>query len=380
MKLTNLTSKTLRWYEPFGGWGKLNINHDHFTVNLANSDTGLCNRLLHWEQAYLLNKNNDYKYKIFVQAKDWPELSLINLPHTYVDYGTQGIEDSIFTHDYENLKFKTVFDIEKDKTYQATKIDRKKINTMFKSGDLTLEDDHYYSDFGYSPIHKKMNLHKNLKSDWDKNKFFRPLTKIKLSYSYMEDLIKEGVKNTVGIHMRRFNGVSTDDRALNSLKSTDLKNIYKSISTSKTVNANYQFYGDDVYFYLIDNMLKHNSEQSFYISHDLPDVFLKPYIKRFGDRIVDRKFFTLPLASHLQAHGHNIEDLRRKGNVFNNIIDLFSLAYCPFLITHSDSTWSEFAEYYDNNNGMKPIMPINSEMSDIIEEYKNSTVAVPKLL
>lgn len=155
MKLNNLTNKTLRWYEPFGGWGKLNVNHDHFTVNLANSDTGLCNRLLHWEQAYLINKNNDYKYKIFVQAKDWPELSLINLPHTYVDYGTQGIEDSVFNHDYENLKFKTVFDIEKDKTYQATKLDRKKINTMFKSGNLTLEDDHYYSDFGYSPIHKK---------------------------------------------------------------------------------------------------------------------------------------------------------------------------------------------------------------------------------
>ena len=69
MKLNNLTNKTLRWYEPFGGWGKLNVNHDHFTVNLANSDTGLCNRLLHWEQAYLINKNNDYKYKIFVQSK-----------------------------------------------------------------------------------------------------------------------------------------------------------------------------------------------------------------------------------------------------------------------------------------------------------------------
>lgn len=78
--------------------------------------------------------------------------------------------------------------------------------------------------------------------------------------------------------------------------------------------------------------------------------------------------------------GHNIEDLRRKGNVFNNIIDLFSLAYCPFLITHSDSTWSEFAEYYDNPNGMKPIMPINSEVSDIIEEYKNSFKVLPKLL
>ena len=74
--------------------------------------------------------------------------------------------------------------------------------------------------------------------------------------------------------------------------------------------------------------------------------------------------------------------MRRDGNVINNIIDLFALAYCPFLITHGDSTWSEFAQYYNNSNGMKPIMPINSEVGDIIQEYIDTDVISksPKLL
>jgi len=385
MKVNELTKKTLRWCEPFGGWSKLNINHDYFVVNLANGDTGLCNRILHWELAYYINKYNDDKYNILLDSRDWPELAMITLPNTYGDYKSNKVEDAMFPLDYDKLRFKTVFDIEKDKTYQATKLDRKKINTLFKSGDLTLEDDHYYSDFGYSPIYKKMFLHKKFKSDWDNSKFMRPLTKIKLSHSYIDNLIKEGVENTVGIHMRRFNGVKTDDISLNNLKDKKLKEVYNKISKSKTVNDNYEFFGDDVYFYIIEKMLNHNPQQNFYISHDLPDVFLEPYIKRFGDRIVDRKFFTLPVVSHLQAQGLNIEQLRRDGNVINNIIDLFALAYCPFLITHGDSTWSEFAQYYNNEDGMKPIMPINSEVGDIIQEYIDTDAFIkpkklPKLL
>ena len=265
MKLNELTKKTLRWCEPFGGWNKLNVNHDYFTVNLANGDTGLCNRLLHWELAYYINKENDYKYTILLDSKDWPELYMINLPNTYGDYKSSKIEDSMFPSDYDKLRFKTVFDTERDKTYQATKLDRKTINSLFKSGKLTLKDDHYYSDFGYSPIHKKCFLHKNFKSDWDNTKFMRPLTKIKLSHSYIDDLIKDGVHNTVGIHMRRFNGVKTDDIALNSLKSKHLKEIYEKIAVNKTVNDNYEFFGDDIYFYIIEKMLRHNPNQTFYI-------------------------------------------------------------------------------------------------------------------
>ena len=68
--------KTLRWLEPYGGW------HEN--------DTGLCNRIFHWEVAFELSRHNDYEYQILLQRKYWPELSLIELPQTKVYTSTEG--------------------------------------------------------------------------------------------------------------------------------------------------------------------------------------------------------------------------------------------------------------------------------------------------
>ena len=68
--------KTLRWVEPYGGW------HEN--------DTGLCNRIFHWEVAFELSRHNNYEYQILLQRKYWPELSLIELPQTKVYTSTEG--------------------------------------------------------------------------------------------------------------------------------------------------------------------------------------------------------------------------------------------------------------------------------------------------
>ena len=65
----------------------------------------------------------------------------------------------------------------------------------------------------------------------------------------------------------------------------------------------------------------------------------------------------------------NVEVLRRNGNPLSNIIDLFSLSHCPFLIKSPESTWSEFAEYYNNSTGTKNITYVNYEPKNIISEY-----------
>ena len=44
------------------------------------------------------------------------------------------------------------------------------------------------------------------------------------------------------------------------------------------------------------------------------------------------------------------------------------------LIPNRDSTWSEFAQYYNNSSGGKPVMPIDWSVEHIIENYKNNTV------
>jgi hypothetical protein len=59
----------------------------------------------------------------------------------------------------------------------------------------------------------------------------------------------------------------------------------------------------------------------------------------------------------------NINDLIR-GNVIENIVDLFSLSYCKFLIKSDQSTWSEFAEYYRN----QPAVSVNDDWETKIKD------------
>ena len=51
----------LRWKEPWGG-------------SMLPEDTGLCNRRMHWEIAYGINKVNNFKFNILVEQAFWPEL------------------------------------------------------------------------------------------------------------------------------------------------------------------------------------------------------------------------------------------------------------------------------------------------------------------
>lgn len=374
MYITDLRKKTLRWGEPFGGWNKLNVAHDYFTTNIANPDTGLCNRILHWEIAHFLNKKNNFKYSIMLNSKDWPELYLIDLPNTYTDYKNLELEDALYDRAYNELKFKTVFDVENNSVRLANKLNKSALNSIIKNNGI-LSDNHYYADFGYMDLGKATYKNKKLYNEYHDDIHLRPLSYIKLRHQFIEFTLREGTMNTIGVHMRRFNGVSIDHKESNNFKDKKLNKIYKELEENRQVKENYTFYGDDVYFELFDKILEINPSQKFYISHDLPDVFMQPYITRYGDRIMDKRFFTLPVHRHLHASGLNIEHLRRIGNVTHNIIDLFALSFCPFLITNQDSTWSEFAEYHDNSDGLKPINPIDWNVDDILESYNNSPLS-----
>jgi hypothetical protein len=368
------TKKTLRWYEPFGGWNKLNIKHDHFTVNIANPDTGFCNRIMHWEIAEYLNTKNNNVFKIWLEANEWPELKLIHLPNTFTDHRLGNLEDAVYNTKYEKLRFKTVIDPDSQSVYFADRLDMNALKAVVKSDKQALVENHYYSDFGYTTLHSMLHDNEGLFCEYNDNIFQRPLTKIELRHTYIKDLISEGTYDTIGIHMRRFNGVTATNDDLKTFRDKKMEKVYKEISKNKLVKENYTFWSDDKYFEIIEKILKINPNQKFYISHDLPDVFLEAYIQRFGDRIIDRRFFTLPVNAYLQSCGFNLEEFRRNGNAINNIIDLFALSYCPILIPNRDSTWSEFAQYYNNSSGDKPVMPIDWSVEHIVENYKNNTV------
>ena len=113
--------KTIRLFEPFGGWG---AHHYYYRPDLLETDikdseqfsntfdTGLCNRLLNWEAIYyIVEQAKDNDLHISVQNHIWPELALIELPDTV------GIDYNIWNNfwygrvEHVNLYFKTIFDI-----------------------------------------------------------------------------------------------------------------------------------------------------------------------------------------------------------------------------------------------------------------------------
>ena len=72
-----------------------------------------------------------------------------------------------------------------------------------------------------------------------------------------------------------------------------------------------------------------NPNQKFYLSTDIDKKKLGVYYDNFD--IIDSTDVNPNLKDPFEA----------------NVIDLFSLSYCSFLLTHIDSTWSEIATYYN---------------------------------
>ena len=205
-------------------------------------------------------------------------MDLIDLPNTYPDYIGTTRSDWAYNYDYETLHFKTVFDTENNKVSLAKPLTLKQVNAMFKKGNLILPENHYYSDFGYKSLEELLNINTN-PNLYDHLPFYdlnnRPLSKIRLKHQLLDGLIKGEMGDIVGIHIRRFNGVPVNQDDINSWNDDTLTKLYKEISEFKTVqDESYKFIPDERYFHIIDSILAKNPAQEFYISHDLPDLFI----------------------------------------------------------------------------------------------------------
>ena len=316
--------KTLRWTEPYGGWVK--------------GDTGLCNRILHWEIAYEINKNSNFQYKIMLESIQWPELSLIHLPDTATHINSEYEHGVRYEKEYQRLRFLTVFDIENQNVNLSSKITKQIVENMFQNDNFYLSGgNHFHSDFGYNEINKL----------YVKPVEKRPLSFIKLRHTFIEDFLRKNTFNLVGIHIRRNAGVHYTEEDLKTLP-PDIKEKYiKYHQETPVKNRIIEYVQDSKYFNIMDNMLKINPEQKFYISTDLPLTMLSNFKKMYGDKIITRDELFGPVRDHLLNGGVNIDKLKR-GDVIENVIDLFALSFCKFLIKTSNSTWSEFAQEYRN--------------------------------
>ena len=336
-------NKTLRWLEPYGGWSE--------------NDTGLCNRIFHWEIAYELSKQNNFDFKILLQSLHWPELELLYLPYTatfrFFEYEFGLYHDKRF----QDLRFKTVFDLENDSVRLASKIDKIMLEHMFMIDNFDLADDkHWYSDFGYDELKK-----------YDKKgKKTRPLTQIKLRHHFIEDFLRRNTQDVIGIHIRRNSGVSVKESDIATLPKK-LQSKFRELHSKKNaIHKGYKFFSDKLYFKLIDSILDEDPDQKFYISCDLPYELISYYKERYPNNISTKEDFIPVVQDFLINSGVDIKNLER-GQVISNIVDLFSLSFCKFLIRSQRSTWSEFAMYYRN----QPWAFATEKVEDIIKKlYK----------
>jgi hypothetical protein len=94
------------------------------------------------------------------------------------------------------------------------------------------------------------------------------------------------------------------------------------------------------------------AERSRPCYQDWPELRqLQGVIKQINEFLVDNR--------------HDVYRLKTYGNVVENIVDLFSLSYCSFLIKSNKSTWSEFAEDYRH----QPALDATNSIDKIIEKY-----------
>jgi hypothetical protein len=278
-------SGILKWVEPHRGSGYI-----------TNEDTGLCNRIYHWELGYQIAKINNMK--IEVQKMWWPELEFLNLPLTScVDKSDSEFINDSYPFDSNVIRhcgFKL------DSTENWFPVDGWAFNR-------------FHLDYFDNKYHLK-----------------RPIQLIKIKDAKLNYLIENAVIGKIGIHIRRLWGVQ------GKLFPNGENGIYTDVDNR-------------VYIKFIESILKVNPEQKFYLSTDLPlgkvgflldnyDISTyKDIVKKYNFKIKD---------SSIRDKIVNYRDNVIKQNTLKDIVDLFGLAFCSYLIVHPQSTWSDFAFLY----------------------------------
>jgi hypothetical protein len=327
-------SKTLRWWEPFGGWCDHYRYYKKYIDDVTVVDSGLCNRILHWEVAYHLSKKTNFEYKIILRDYHWPESVLLDIPNTIID---DSLIDGGFNHKISEMYFKHTVSGNNSKVISSKSIYRKFLMQLIENVDEIYQFDHLYSDFGFLYIDDIIDM----------NPSDRPLIDIKIKYDYIDSYIKDFTKDLVGIHIRRNNGVFKSLIDVESIP-VEIRSDFIEHTKRNVTGSRYHFIRDNTYFYIIDEILKINPKERFYISHDLPTELMEYYKTKYGDRVVDR----FSMINHISDYLVNETDidvywLEWYGNVISNIIDLFGLSYTKFKILHPTSTWSFVSSVYN---------------------------------
>jgi hypothetical protein len=294
---------------------------DDIYGNYNTNDTGLCNRLLFWEIAQIINYLHDNKFEVVVDKQQNPETN-----------NCFTLENTTLT-DARNIDFDEYLPI-------TTELLKDVINNGLK-----LEDKNYYTDFTIVQI--------NDLSEQYKTRFINTL---KFKHEDINTDIINEVSSAIGIHVRRGRGVHiTKKDVLGGRTLIDLSLLPKwdhelladyVRAKVKDLPAwkfyQFEFITDETYFRAIDLILEKNPNQKFYISHDLKDEYFENWVERYPNNIIlKNKFYDLIKAWEIPLELHT-----------KNFLDLYCLCNTQSIIKTPYSTWSDLATDYNNKEGV----------------------------
>jgi len=279
------------------------------------NDTGLCNRLLCWELLKIINHIHDDKFEVIIDIQQNPETNnCFELENTTV-LNT----DTINFDEYLPITDEMIQDI--------------------VDGKLKLEDKNYYTDFTQRQI-----------SDFLPNYTKRFISNLEFKHKDINKDIRDIIKHSIGIHIRRGRGVKINNGNsidLNLFEGWNHDILSEYIRLKVKDMPAWKFYKFDfikyeVYFEKIDLISEKSPYQKFYISHDLHDNDFQRWIDRYPDNLIFKnQFYDLLSGWEIPLELHT-----------KNFLDLYCLSNTRELFKTSLSTWSELACDYTGKFGI----------------------------
>jgi hypothetical protein len=302
--------KTLTWIEDNNIW--------------MHYDTSFGNRVINWEIAYYISNISNPPHQIIVEKKEWPETNnFISLPNT------------IFVND---LKLKT-------QTFETNFNKFDNIKRLLNGDENIINHKHIYFNIDYTNYNMIPEF-ADILSILYKNKI-RPLSHIRIKNHLIDDFLRKTTKDLIGIHIRRGNGVYYELNDLVDLPE-NVKSKYITYRKSNEFGGeSYTYTKDSVYYKIIDNFLEMNPNQKFYLSTDLPYNLIYYFVEKYKDNIMTKENLITKISDYL-PHTNDKIGSDMDSLIIDDMVDIFSLSYCKFLVKSEYSTWSDFAKLYRN--------------------------------
>lgn len=311
MAETPINRKYIRVVEPWGG------GHTPW-------DTGLGNRLLHFETVYQLYKENDFGYFLELEEKYWQELNYIELPGSRPFRLESGVDENL-----QQFIGKFDFDMVSGKIEPLKPLGNKVMEEFIKKGTHELKYPRYYTSFDWKYVSEFHQKYKGITQ-------YTGLGRITIKDKTLYNLIRTMGSYCVGVHLRRGAGVFKSPK--------DMLELPNSVRTNPKLQAIhettiYKYWKNNVYERLIEEILQLNPSQKIYVSCDLQIGEYEFLKDKFGDNIRFRKDIidALPPAFISDINFNNVFD--RKKTALESVIDMMVLSYCEFIIGAPHSSW-----------------------------------------